>query len=153
MTTRHLAVVACVVLAGCATTQEPVAPELQKALTNPSSAPDCRMVYREESEKAKRAQASAAVGTSLATALAATVGAGIGRGITERRLARELNACYDKVGAAANERLPVRGPNGVSEQADMAAIMGTGSAPQSRITVSSNPARKGPGGGSGFSSF
>ena len=152
MKSGRLAVVACIVLAGCAT-QEPMSPELQKALANPSSAPDCRMVYRQASEDADRAQSSAAVGTSLGTALAATIGAGIGRGIAERRLTNELMTCYDKVGAAPNERLPVRGPNGVSEAADMAAIMGTAPAPKSRVAVSSNPARRGSGGGAGFSTF
>ena len=147
-----LASVACLALAGCAT-QEPMAPQLQKALHSPSKAADCRMIYRQASEDADRAASSAAVGTSLATALAASLGAGIGRGITERRITKELSDCYTRVGAPPQERLPVRGPNGVSEEADMAAIMGTGPAPTGQPAITGNANRRGPGGGAGFSTF
>ena len=143
---------ACLALAGCAA-QDPMPPQLEKALKSPSKAADCRMVYREASKNNGSSAGAAAGVNSWAGVIAVAVASGVARGIEERRNTEALVACYQRVGAPPEERLPVRGPNGVSEEADMAAIMGTAPSPTGQPVMTGNPNRRSPDGGAGFSTF
>lgn len=139
-------------LAGCAT-PTPVPPEMQRALTAPATAAECRMVYRKDSKAIHSGGSAAATAPGgLAGVLAVAVAEGIGRSVAERRITNELVACYDRVGAAPAERLPVRGPNAASEDADVASILEGAPQPVSATPIG-DPSRRGPGGGAGFSTY
>ena len=144
-----LPLAALVTLSACAV--EPTPPQLQMALQSPAKAADCRMVYR-ESAKASGGTATPVPG-GLAGIVAVAVATGIANGIAEERRTRDLIACYDRVDAPANERLPVRGPGAASEAEDMAAIMGSGASPTRNVMPAGHPDRRGPNGGAGFSTF
>ncbi len=126
-------------LAGCAetTTTTPTASNALVADTTPKSAVDCRNQLRANSRNSGVSVpvSTQHVGASIAGILIGTV-------IVASVQSNQLKKCYDAVGAAPEERLPITEAKKEGTQVSSDATQPIGKS-----------YRRGPGGGAGFSSF
>lgn len=127
-------------LAGCATT------EVEKKA--PSNALECRKeIYDNPTERSAVIATGGGLSLGASLAIAVTSGA-LSHGVASRNEDSRLTACYDAVGAGPSERLPL-GP--LTEEHDKILLAGGTEADARRAMT--EPARRGPGGGAGFSSY
>lgn len=127
------------ILAGCGTSQD-----VQKSA--PQSAMECRQeIYENPRSRSMTTVTGGGLSIGASVAIALTTAA-LSSSVASSSEAKQLTACYDSVGAPANERLPL---TAATKQRDEIVSAG-GTVPAAPAV---NAERAGPGGGAGFGSF